>query len=76
MKLSELRPIVKEARRLGLEKIPKEGVWVKRYIFFECTAHFYIANTELIYSNVPLDARLNIKYRRFWKKYQEKFGRE
>ena len=74
MKLSELRPIVKEARRLGLKKVPKSGMWEISYIFYECEARFTISNAEVIYSNLPLAEMLNLKYKDFWKRYQEKFG--
>lgn len=74
MKLSELRPIVKEAHRLGLKKVPKEKRWVNYYTFYECTARFYISNLELIYSRIPLQTILNMEYDKFWKQYQEEFG--
>jgi hypothetical protein len=74
MKLSELIHCVVEARMCGLRKIPGKGVWVKEYVFYECTARFYISNLELIYSKVPIQVILNRKYDEFWKQYQEKFG--
>lgn len=73
MKLSELKPIVKEARRLGLKKLPNQSIWHISYRFDECEAHFYISSLELIYSNVPLKDMLNNKYKEFWRKYKEKF---
>jgi hypothetical protein len=74
MKLSELRPIVKEAQRLGMKKLPREGMWHKSYMFDSIIANFYISNIELIYSNVPLSTMLNLKYMEFERSYRERYG--